>query len=108
MELSWIILDCISGFENHINSAGMVTVNTFKKAFNHYQQGLKPLYSKHLIHQLNQMMPEGQDFVSLNNLNSKAFQSMTPDDMKAALRHYKLFYNKAPAKSMPSFPFAAY
>ncbi|ELR10862.1 uncharacterized protein ACA1_180950, partial [Acanthamoeba castellanii str. Neff] len=51
-----------------------------------------------LIHQLNQMMPEGQDFVSLDNLNSKAFWSMTPEDMRAVLHHYKLYYNKAPVK----------
>ena len=46
MELSWIILDHISSFKNHINSAGVVTLNTFKKAYNHYLQGMKPLYSK--------------------------------------------------------------
>ncbi len=39
MQLSWIILDRISGFENHINSAGAVVLNTFKKAWQHYQQG---------------------------------------------------------------------
>lgn len=46
MELSWIILDRISGFENHINSAGAVTLNAFEKAYNHYMQGMKPLYNK--------------------------------------------------------------
>ena len=46
MQLSWIILDHISGFKNHINSTGAVVLNTFKKAWQHYQQGQQPLYQK--------------------------------------------------------------
>jgi hypothetical protein len=44
MELSWIILDCISGFENYINSAGSVVLNAFKKALNYYTLGQNPLF----------------------------------------------------------------
>ena len=32
LELSWIILDCVSGFENDINSSGAVVLNAFEKA----------------------------------------------------------------------------
>ncbi len=46
MKLSWIILDHISGFENHINSTGAVVLNTFEKAWQHYQQGQCSLYQK--------------------------------------------------------------
>jgi hypothetical protein len=44
MELSWIILNCISGFENYINSAGSVVLNAFKKALNYYTLSQNPLF----------------------------------------------------------------
>jgi uncharacterized membrane protein len=44
--LSWIILDHISGFKNHINSASAVVLYTFEKAWQHYQQGQQSLYQK--------------------------------------------------------------
>jgi len=44
MELSWIILDHISGFENYINSVGSVVLNAFKKALNYYTLGQNPLF----------------------------------------------------------------
>ncbi|ELR11091.1 uncharacterized protein ACA1_299690, partial [Acanthamoeba castellanii str. Neff] len=44
MELSWIILYCISSFENYINSAGSVVLNAFEKALNYYTLGQNPLF----------------------------------------------------------------
>ncbi len=55
-----------------------------------------------LIHELNQMMPEGQDFITLNNLNVSAFHKLDPEDMKAVLRHYKLYHQRSPSKSTPT------
>ncbi|ELR10867.1 uncharacterized protein ACA1_181200 [Acanthamoeba castellanii str. Neff] len=70
MELSWIILDCISGFENYINLAGSVVLNAFEKALNYYTLGQNPLFQIILIKELNCLVPEGQVFISLDNLNS--------------------------------------
>jgi hypothetical protein len=53
-----------------------------------------------LICELNQMMPEGQDFITLNNLNSGSFHKLDPENMKAVLHHYKLYHAHAPSKSM--------
>ena len=46
-------------------------------------------------------MPEGQDFITLNNLNSGSFHQLNPEDMKAVLHHYKLYHADAPSKSTP-------
>ena len=50
------------------------------------------------------MLPEGQDFVSLDNLNASAFQSHTLEEMKAILCHNKLYYHQAHTKSSVSHP----
>ncbi len=47
------------------------------------------------------MMPEGQDFIMLDNLNSGSFCQLNPEDMKAVLHHYKLYHADAPSKSTP-------
>ena len=44
LELSWIILDCVSGFKNYINSSSAVVLNAFEKALNHYMIGQNPLF----------------------------------------------------------------
>ncbi len=53
-----------------------------------------------LIHQMNQMLLEGQDF---DNLNASAFWSCTLEEM-AILCHYKLYYHQAHVKSSVSHP----
>ena len=47
------------------------------------------------------MMPEGQDFITLNNLNYGSLCQLNPEDMKAVLHHYKLYHADAPSKSTP-------
>jgi len=53
-----------------------------------------------LIQELNRLVPEQQVFITLDNLNSGAFRSMSANDMIAVLRHYKRYHRQAPSKSI--------
>ncbi|ELR13525.1 uncharacterized protein ACA1_247510 [Acanthamoeba castellanii str. Neff] len=105
MELSWIILNHISGFENYINSKTLEGHAAPKPTtLQKYSTTLRALFHApgvvDLIKELNRLIPEGQVFISLDNLNSGAFRELSANDMIAVLHHYKHYQHQAPSKSM--------
>jgi hypothetical protein len=73
------MLDCISGFTNHINSAGAVVLNTFEKAWQHYQQGQQSLYQKTWGQQVTtnwQLLAEDLVLLSLFQLHCSFFLTL--------------------------------